>query len=840
MRHRLRPLTLLLLCLTFGAGQLAAASWAPPVPATLQQSQEPTAQEQEADPAEPEAAPISASQFAEEEQASQDLIDSIRNNVLPSPRIEEIVREFTELSAVLDAIQARPESVTPGRYPLRRVENLRNQWSRFDARLTSWRGTLRGRIETLEAARRDVQRSVELWEVTDSTLTSEGASELMRLRVAELLDDLETAGEEISGVLEGTLAIQDRVVREQTRVADQITQLDARLRQIQLQLLQPESPPLWAIFSEGRGFFARPADPGVSLQATIAALVDFAEENQNGLLFQFMFVALLALTLLLARRRRPQEAPEEGLEGPLHVLRHPLSTSLLLGLLLTIPLYAAPPAEVGQIAILVSIPPTVIILRGLVWDFLRRPLYAIAGLVVLNGLATSLDWFPGFGRLLLVVETVLAGAGVFWLLRKDSPALTASDSRWWRLTLQVGRAAAIGLVIALIANIIGNRSLAELLTDGIVRSSYAAVLLYAGTVVAKGLVRLLPRTRFGMTLRGLQRHGDRIADRVGRVIDLVALGVWIWLVLRIATLWEPLVEWTSLALGRSWTLGSFTLSLQGVALFFLAIWLAVQASRLTRFILDEEVLVRLDLPKGVPSTISTLTNWTILVAGLLVAAGVAGIDLSRVTLLAGALGVGIGFGLQNLVNNFVSGLILVFERPIAVGDWVEVGTLVGRVQRIGMRSSTVRTLNGAEVIVPNGNLIANEVTNWTLTDRRRRIEVSVGVKYGTDPERVLAILLKIAGDHEEVLAYPEPTAFFTGFGDSSLNFALRAWTHTFEDHFRVRSELTVAVNAALKEADIEIPFPQRDLHLRSVSEPAFENMLGRAPAAAQPEPPDEV
>jgi small-conductance mechanosensitive channel len=846
MRTRPGPLPLFLLGLGFLPGPLAAApASAAPSPwsaGASQESQQP-AQEREADqtpPEEPAAAPISAARFAEEEERTQELVAAIRDDLLPSPRVEEIVRELTELSAVLDALQSSPESVTPSRYPLRRVQNLRNQWSRFDARITSWRRELRGRIETLEATQRDVQRARDLWQATDSTLTSEDASELMRLRVTALLEEIQATSEETGGVLEGNLVIQDRLVREQTRVADQITQLDDRLRQLQLQLLQPESLPLWAIFTGERSVLTPTSDPGLSFQATLDALEAFAEESQNELLFQVMFVALLALALLVARRRMPEMEPDAGFEGPLHVLRHPLSTSLLLGLLLTLPLYTAPPVEVGEIAVLLSIPPTVIILRGLVWGFLRRPLYAIAGLVVLNGLATNLDWVPVLGRLLLVVETVLAGAGLFWLLRKDSPALTASDSRWWRLTLLVSRAAAIGLVISFLANVVGNRSLAELLTDGIVRSSYAAVLLYAGTVVAKGLVRLLPRTRVGLNFRGLQRHGDLIADRVSKLINLVTLGVWIWLVLRIATIWEPVVGWALRALRQSWTLGSFTWSVEGVALFFLAIWLAFKVSQLVRFVLDEEVLVRLDLPKGVPSTISTLTNWAILAVGVLVAAGVAGIDLTRLTLLAGALGVGIGFGLQNLVNNFVSGLILVFERPIAVGDWVQVGTLTGKVQRIGMRSSTVRTFDGAEVIVPNGNLIANEVTNWTLTDRRRRLEVLIGVKYGTDPERVLAILLKVAGDHEEVLAYPEPMAFFTEHGDSSLNFALRAWTHTFEDHFRVRSELTVGVNAALAEAGIEIPFPQRDLHLRSVSDPLMGAIVGGAATAPAPEPPDEA
>jgi len=227
------------------------------------------------------------------------------------------------------------------------------------------------------------------------------------------------------------------------------------------------------------------------------------------------------------------------------------------------------------------------------------------------------------------------------------------------------------------------------------------------------------------------------------------------------------------------------------------------------------VLRSVSLPRGVPTAISTLVHYAALFVGFLLAAAAAGFDLSRFTLLAGAFGVGLGFGLQNVVNNFVSGLILIFERPIQVGDVVEVGAVQGQVRRIGIRASTVRTWSGAEVIVPNGDLISQQVTNWTLSDRLRRLEVAVGVRYGTDPQRVIDLLTATAGQHPDVLSSPEVTTVFQGFGQGSLDFIVRAWTSS-DDWRIVNSDLAVAVNNALKEAKIEIPFPQRDLHLRSV------------------------
>jgi len=166
-----------------------------------------------------------------------------------------------------------------------------------------------------------------------------------------------------------------------------------------------------------------------------------------------------------------------------------------------------------------------------------------------------------------------------------------------------------------------------------------------------------------------------------------------------------------------------------------------------------------------------------------------------------------------VVNNFVSGLILLFERPVQTGDLIQVGDLSGEVKRIGIRSSTVRTFEGADVIVPNGNLISDRVVNWTFSDRLRRVDLTVGVGYQSDPAKVLALLIETARANPDVLSLPEPAAFFNGFGESSLDFVLRVWCR-IELGPGVKSALGVAVLEALRGAGIQIPFPQRDLHLK--------------------------
>jgi potassium efflux system protein len=226
------------------------------------------------------------------------------------------------------------------------------------------------------------------------------------------------------------------------------------------------------------------------------------------------------------------------------------------------------------------------------------------------------------------------------------------------------------------------------------------------------------------------------------------------------------------------------------------------------------VFVRLKKDKGSPVAVVMMVRIIMITGGFLLAAAAAGMELTNLSIVIGAFSVGIGFGLQSIFNNMVSGLVLAIEKPINVGDTVEVGTLMGTVKSIGLRASKVKSFDGAEMVVPNGMLISDVLINWTLSDAYRRMDIRVGVAYGSDPNQVVDILNDVASEHKEVRKYPEPKTYFLGFGDSSLDFRLLAWVDV-DKRLTIESQLNVAINAKLKEANIEIPFPQRDLHIRS-------------------------
>jgi small-conductance mechanosensitive channel len=227
-----------------------------------------------------------------------------------------------------------------------------------------------------------------------------------------------------------------------------------------------------------------------------------------------------------------------------------------------------------------------------------------------------------------------------------------------------------------------------------------------------------------------------------------------------------------------------------------------------------------NLDRGGREAMITISGYIGVLLSALLGLSVAGFDFTNLAIIAGALSVGIGFGLQNIVNNFVSGLILLFERPIRTGDWIIVGNTEGYVRKISIRSTQIETFDRADVIVPNSELISNQVTNWMLHDAWGRVIVPVGVAYGSDVRKVEQILINCGMEHPLVLKDNDdvgpPRVIFRGFGDSSLNFELRAFINVVDKRLSTLSELNFAIEKALRENGIEIPFPQRDLHLRSV------------------------
>jgi small-conductance mechanosensitive channel len=239
-------------------------------------------------------------------------------------------------------------------------------------------------------------------------------------------------------------------------------------------------------------------------------------------------------------------------------------------------------------------------------------------------------------------------------------------------------------------------------------------------------------------------------------------------------------------------------------------------SELARKFLANKILTRYKLEIGIRQSIATIFKYIVIIIGLVTILQNSNVDLSALGILAGAIGVGIGFGLQNITNNFISGLIILFERPIKVGDRIEVDEVYGDVITISARSTTILTNDNISIIVPNSQFIDNAVINWSHNDSNIRFNIPVGVSYKEDPQKIKRILLEVVRKNEGVLKHPEPDVLFDKYNDSSIDFNLRVWTTQYTNRPNVlKSQLYYEIFRKFREEKVEIPFPQRDIHIRS-------------------------
>ena len=245
--------------------------------------------------------------------------------------------------------------------------------------------------------------------------------------------------------------------------------------------------------------------------------------------------------------------------------------------------------------------------------------------------------------------------------------------------------------------------------------------------------------------------------------------------------------------------------------------LVIVAERIARRYFITRLLKRTHLEPGMQFAVARVIGYALLGLGFCISLQMEGVDLSSLTFVVGAASVGFGFGLQNIISNFISGLIILAERPIAIGDRVEIGGVAGQVHEISLRSTTVVTNDNMAIIVPNADFITQRVTNWSYEDPRVRFRIPFGVAYGTDLSKLRKLMLEVADEHPKALKDPKPELFFVGFGDSSLNFELGVWSgEATTSPRRFRSDLFFAMEKKLRDNDIEIPYPQQDLHVRTV------------------------
>ncbi len=534
----------------------------------------------------------------------------------------------------------------------------------------------------------------------------------------------------------------------------------------------------------------------------------------------FVLFILLVLCLFAAYRlslRTKGKVPEnEEQAEALHITRHWIALGVLPPLLFAYLLAPLAPLSLVGLVILASFVPILILLPPLIRPRFRLLLYCIAAVYTFNAGVAWISFSPTHKREMQFLANILVFALFAYLVRPDriSQGAVTGRSSWLRI---FGIRAGVALLGAsLLANLFGYVKLAQFLGVLCIYSTFIAISMLTGVRVFTRLLLEGADQPGAQQLAMVRMHHDGIVRWVPRLLQWGGVLIWLFVTVNLLGLSDWIGSAFKDVLGFRIAGGSSGVTLGGVLGFFVILLVGYGISSSVRFLLREELLSRFHLSRGLPELISSMLHYLLLLLVFFFAVNAGGVELNKFTVLTGALGVGVGFGLQNIVNNFVSGLILQFERPIHIGDVLEIDGTTGKVTRIGIRSSTVKTFQGAEVIIPNANFISGKVINWTLSESLRRVELPVGVAYGTDAKLVSRLLEQAATAHESVLTSPAPAVFFKEFADSSLNFELQFWVMQESNAVKVKSEVALAVMDLLDQAGIEIPFPQRDLRLRAV------------------------
>ncbi len=746
-----------------------------------------------------------------------ELLRTLTGSLAETAESETIRRRLHEARARVDFELADAETILR-RHPTLDVIQLQQQlWQQRQLQTNEWLSALTKRALLLQDTLNRLGEIKTTWRQTREASVASGAPGAILAQIDGALAAIEAAEAPLATQRTAVFDLQSAVAQEVARSADMLARFTQAQQEAIGGILTRDSPPLW-----GATAWANVRDTLRSHVRELALtrwhdVVQYVVDPSRGMPLHVAILAVLIAVFVGARRQARQSSVSGSSPvADVSIFDRPYSAALVLTLLFVSAPISAVPQALRQLSEVLVLVPVIRLIQPAIDPRLVLPVYALALLFALDSFRQAIAGVPVLEQAILALETVTALAALTHSLKFGAlqrPPVTGAETERLR-TFRIGAGGVLfALAVGLVAGVVGYMRLARLLASGLFGGGALALTLYACLGVIVGLTAVALRVWPLRLLLMVQRHRELLERRTYRIVLWLAVIGWAARVLDYAGLFQPALSFVDAVLAARIGRGAISFSAGDVLEFALTVWLAFVVSAFVRFVLQEDVYPRTQITRGISYAVSSLLNYVILTLGFLLALGAIGLDLTKATILAGAFGVGLGFGLQSVVNNFVSGLILLFERPIRVGDIVEVGDLQGEVSRIGIRASTVRTYRGADIIVPNAQLVTERVTNWTASDRRRRIDIPVGVDYGSAPEKVVEVLEEVASAHPEILQQPRPQAVFMAFGDSSVNFELRAWTNHIERWTIIQTELAVRVYAAVRAAGMSFPFPQREVRL---------------------------
>lgn len=733
----------------------------------------------------------------------------------------------------IDELKERTAAVFAGQVTLETISSSERDWQAIRTRLNDWKNRIQQQSKSIDDRIAELRTLRERWAASKAAISGQTNSNTVT-------ENSEIVPEEVIRRADSVLAAVANVEKQAGSQRAEFLTLESRVSELQVdtdqaiaELKQRRERQLANILSQNESMIwsanwseLNPQNFAPSISGSISRQwQDFsgyaARYSHRFAWHAVLLIGLIALFFWTRRNIVPIVEKEPKLQKPAVFFKMPFAAALIVSVFFVPWLYPQTPRLLSTIIGAAAIIPGILILRRIVESPLNYLLYGLLGLYLLDRIRDILSDLPLLTRIFFSVEMLAACAFLLWFYRSKRVEKNV-EAGAYSVFLTIRKIipfAAVIFALALIGNLLGFLSISYLVGNGLLRAAYLAIFLYTAVQIFISALAFALRVKPLASTRAVRNNRMLIRQRATQVLKWLAAFIWVIGVLNLFSIQDVVYSALGSIIGFQINIGEISITLGDILLFVLMIWMAVLISRFVRFILEEDVFPRIDIGGGVSFAISSVVHYLVLIGGFFIAISAVGFDLSRFAIVAGAVGIGLGFGLQNIINNFVSGLILLFERPVKVGDTIQIGDHTGALKSIGLRASVLRKADGADVIVPNSQLISDRVINWTLSDDKRRIDIPVGVAYGTDPRPVLKLLADLAIGREPILTDPAPRALFVGFGESSLKFELRFWVLNTDAWVALRSEMVTEIFDTLTAAGIE--FPQNDLVIKGFDPEPF-------------------
>ncbi len=781
---------------------------------------------------------ISSHTLAQEQSNADQYAGTQQDVSVSAPDLADIIPKATKLSADLAALENRVSGLPD-------VSEFEKKYARIEenlkgpaAQLQQIKDAKDGRLNKLLEIRKIIEQENKLfeeinrplseairqfgawrndwlaekqrWNQWQSTLLKDGDLAPLQSTFAKATDTIDRALQIVVSKLNSMLAAQERAGNVQAKIIAFSTELDALVLSVRSDIRVNISPPMFSL----RYFSQYSNELWYALQKGLDETTrpDSRFFDQQGLIvFVHVFFCLLVIIIVYRNRQMLNESKRWWF-----LAARPFSTGLFFSTLALMWFYQyrgfqdiwrlAIPMAAG-----VSFARIIGALNPASWKI--KFVYGLIIVLLVTQLLQVITLPIPLFRLYTVLTAIV---GLVFCWRCAGESVRQKDERFYRWPLRAG---AFFLAFIIIAEIWGKQGLAEFLFTSLIRSTALVLGFMLFMYMIRGSIEWVFRRSSLQRAAFFYRDTDMIIRRVTLFVDVALCGL--LLIPAILLTWGvfdslPAAIKGLLALG--FNVGSQRISIGLVIISAGILYGSFLASWIVQKLLMEEVLARRRVETGVRVSIVRLVHYVFIFIGFVLALLALGFEFTKLTIMLSALGIGIGFGLQSIVNNFVSGLILLFERPVRVGDCIEIGGKWAEIKKIGLRATTVQTFDQADVIIPNADLVSNQVINWTLSNRRVRLIIPVGVAYGSDISLVIETLIASARENSKIAKEPAPQVLFLNFGESALEFELRVWVLDADYRLVVSSEIHQEIDRRFREAKIEIAFPQRDLHLRSVDE----------------------